>query len=636
MRPRNERSWDLRIADGLPMTAAETPSGIDLAREPDFDIGGLAVRPSTREVAHGDDRQTLEPRVMQALVALARRRGEVVSRDELIHTCWDGRIVGDDAINGCVAKVRRLGETHGAFTIETIPRVGYRLADAVRPRLAEDQRRRPRQFALVVGASLAVGVAALLISLWSMRQPAPVRVAVLPFETGAGDVAARALASRVRDQISGVLTARQVEVMAPGSARGARLVVAGTLERTGEVAQVRIHVDDPGSHLVLWQGIFEGPASIDSPLAQRAAAKVTDLVYAGVTIIGEGKGRVEPQALKSFILGRDAQRDGRRDESVEFFRAFRDRQPGLAVGHAFYATMLGNAASYQPPAVAAAWRAEGVQSAQKALKLNPNTAQGYWALASLTPQYERREQILSEGLKRAPNDGSLNTSQGVLLAELGRPREGLAYIRRGEVLDPLSAPKQFGDSIPLVTVGLVDEARAQLNNAYRIWPEGPNVPGYFTAFAVDAAAPAEARRILTGLRATNPAYAQEADLWLDYVKALDCRCRLAEAGRALLAAARSDRVDPGWVVPALVRLGQIDLAYEAAEQTTGRGAGYRMLLFADIAAPMLREPRFMDLAARLGLAQYWLASNRWPEFCAEPGLPYDCKVEAARAAAKKS
>ena len=46
---------------------------------------------------------------MQVLVALARRRGQVVSRDQLIETCWAGRVVGEDAINRCIAKVRRLG-----------------------------------------------------------------------------------------------------------------------------------------------------------------------------------------------------------------------------------------------------------------------------------------------------------------------------------------------------------------------------------------------------------------------------------------------------------------------------------------------------------------------------------------------
>ncbi|MBV9061399.1 MAG: winged helix-turn-helix domain-containing protein, partial [Alphaproteobacteria bacterium] len=66
--------------------------------------------------------------MMQVLVALARANGAVLSRDELIRQCWGGRIVGDDAINRCVSKVRQLADLGGkAFEIETIPRVGYRL-----------------------------------------------------------------------------------------------------------------------------------------------------------------------------------------------------------------------------------------------------------------------------------------------------------------------------------------------------------------------------------------------------------------------------------------------------------------------------------------------------------------------------
>jgi DNA-binding winged helix-turn-helix (wHTH) protein len=113
----------------MPITADERPPPVDLAREPDFTIGNLQVHPSSREVVVGGEREILEPRVMQVLVVLARRRGQVVSRDQLIETCWAGRVVGEDAINRCIAKVRRLAEAHGAFSLETIARVGYRLTD---------------------------------------------------------------------------------------------------------------------------------------------------------------------------------------------------------------------------------------------------------------------------------------------------------------------------------------------------------------------------------------------------------------------------------------------------------------------------------------------------------------------------
>ncbi|MEI9931760.1 MAG: winged helix-turn-helix domain-containing protein [Rhizomicrobium sp.] len=102
---------------------------IDIGAEPDFLLGGLSVHPSTREASIGDGRETVEPRVMQVLVALVRADGGVVSRDRLIEQCWGGRLVGDDAINSSVAKVRALAAltVPPAFEIETIPRVGYRL-----------------------------------------------------------------------------------------------------------------------------------------------------------------------------------------------------------------------------------------------------------------------------------------------------------------------------------------------------------------------------------------------------------------------------------------------------------------------------------------------------------------------------
>jgi DNA-binding winged helix-turn-helix (wHTH) protein len=103
-----------------------------LAGEEDFQLGSIWVRPSLREVEAGGVRETLEPRVMQVLVALARANGAVVSRDALIQQCWGGRIVGEDAINRCVSKVRQLSELGGskAFDVETIPRVGYRLRES--------------------------------------------------------------------------------------------------------------------------------------------------------------------------------------------------------------------------------------------------------------------------------------------------------------------------------------------------------------------------------------------------------------------------------------------------------------------------------------------------------------------------
>jgi TolB-like protein/Flp pilus assembly protein TadD len=101
---------------------------MQLAHQAAFKLGALKVRPSTREVETPHGREILQPRVMQVLVQLAQADGAVVSRDDLIESCWDGRVVGEDAITLVMMKLRKLAaRSEGAFAIETIPRVGYRL-----------------------------------------------------------------------------------------------------------------------------------------------------------------------------------------------------------------------------------------------------------------------------------------------------------------------------------------------------------------------------------------------------------------------------------------------------------------------------------------------------------------------------
>jgi len=104
---------------------------IDLAREAPFALADLRVAPSSRELVNGAGAVMLQPRIMQVLVALARRRGEVVSRDELIHSCWSGRTVGEDAINRCIQAIRRVAAQQGGFTVQTVARVGYRLVETL-------------------------------------------------------------------------------------------------------------------------------------------------------------------------------------------------------------------------------------------------------------------------------------------------------------------------------------------------------------------------------------------------------------------------------------------------------------------------------------------------------------------------
>ncbi|RZJ32021.1 MAG: hypothetical protein EON85_02465 [Brevundimonas sp.] len=100
---------------------------IELVSEEPFSLGTGKVHPASLEVVWPDGGCKLEPRVMQVLVALNRRRGAPLSREDLSRLCWEGRIVGDDALVRCIVKLRKIFQRDPAVEISSVAKVGYRL-----------------------------------------------------------------------------------------------------------------------------------------------------------------------------------------------------------------------------------------------------------------------------------------------------------------------------------------------------------------------------------------------------------------------------------------------------------------------------------------------------------------------------
>src|SRR5215470_1673799 len=148
-------------------TAAEFTREIVLAQEPDFRLSGTGVCPSSLEVSFQGETTALEPRVMQVLVALHRKRGQAVSRQELVESCWAGRVVTEGALNRPIAQLRKALRDPG-IRIDTVPTVGYRLnADTVAQWVPVGQ-------AAPVGQVAPVGQAASVGQVASVDQGAPV------------------------------------------------------------------------------------------------------------------------------------------------------------------------------------------------------------------------------------------------------------------------------------------------------------------------------------------------------------------------------------------------------------------------------------------------------------------------------
>jgi DNA-binding winged helix-turn-helix (wHTH) protein len=196
---------------------------IDLAHEPDIKIGPLTISPSTRKLIRNGSHITLENRVMQALVVLRHQNAAVVSRDELIAACWEGRFVSDDAINQVISRLRRaLAEIGGdVLAIETLSKIGYRLYPVDAPEKAtpwpEPAHRQPlARRPLLVGAAGLLGAAALGKLAWrQMRNPVSAEILTMM------DQSRQLMGQNTREgQNQGIGILRNVVAREPGYADG--------------------------------------------------------------------------------------------------------------------------------------------------------------------------------------------------------------------------------------------------------------------------------------------------------------------------------------------------------------------------------------------------------------------------------
>jgi DNA-binding winged helix-turn-helix (wHTH) protein/pimeloyl-ACP methyl ester carboxylesterase len=99
-----------------------------------FVFGDCAIDPERRELSRGNAVVEVEPQVFDLLLLLIRRRDQVVSRDDLLDSVWNGRIVSESTVNSRIAAARRaIGDSGGEQQlIRTVARRGVRFVGDVR------------------------------------------------------------------------------------------------------------------------------------------------------------------------------------------------------------------------------------------------------------------------------------------------------------------------------------------------------------------------------------------------------------------------------------------------------------------------------------------------------------------------
>jgi DNA-binding winged helix-turn-helix (wHTH) protein/Tol biopolymer transport system component len=98
-------------------------------QSPPFQLGAWRVDPAIGQLAQGTEVRRARALVMDLLLHLAARAGEVVSKEELIAGAWGGAAIADSALTSTIAELRELlgDQPRSPRYIETLPKRGYRL-----------------------------------------------------------------------------------------------------------------------------------------------------------------------------------------------------------------------------------------------------------------------------------------------------------------------------------------------------------------------------------------------------------------------------------------------------------------------------------------------------------------------------
>ena len=313
-------------------------------------VGGWAVEPALNQLSASGRTVKLEPKTMSALVYLADRPGQVVSREALLSAVWSGVVVGDDSLTQVVIKLRKaLGDAPEKPTyIQTISKGGYRLvapvvrsaevySAPVRPDTERLPAQRQRRFPWIAGAGVAALLLATVGAWWSKDEratgvlPGPIplantaaartaqpTVAIRPFEALGNDPQAELLARGITADLVtdlskvfglSIISVAPIDAPAggetPADAPPINYLVSGSVQRLDERLRLHVHLTDARTGKRLWSERFDRALSGLFAIQEELGPKILHVL---------------PAKVSEAELRRVAQRHTRNLEAYEYFQ----------------------------------------------------------------------------------------------------------------------------------------------------------------------------------------------------------------------------------------------------------------------------------------------------------------------------
>jgi DNA-binding winged helix-turn-helix (wHTH) protein/tetratricopeptide (TPR) repeat protein len=612
---------------------------IDLAAEREFELGGMTVTPADCAVATNGERREVQPRVMQVLVALAKERPRVVSREKLVQLCWDGRIVGDDSVNRCVLALRNLARefTPAPFEIETVPRVGHSLVENGYSHRSGPSGERGRRTLLISGlAIMLAAIAGLLLArsaAWPWPNPRAPTVVVI---AGANDPASQALARDVSERLGSFQPIHFSVLRLVGSERVARrsdlIVQVGRMVRDGRSGANLVLTTGRGN-AILWSRNIEQPSAKAADLRQQVAVTAA-LLLDCVDEAMASPDRLNEQTLKAYLGACVAIADPT-DNSEKVVQTLQQVVAGAPRFGAAWAKLLyAEAGVFGSAAFTEGQALKLKRHIVEARRIEPDMAEAYIAEAILQPDrnFVEKGRLLKTAVARNPNNASAHIEYAWFLGKVGLLDDAVLESRQAVRLDPLSPHVHDAYVTDLAIAGRLDAARAALRESERLWPGSASALDSRYRFNLRFGDPREALRMLRWGEVDYPG----ANIQTSFLEArIDPSPE--NVNRAIEQVRIVMRSYPEVIDGPLQTLAQFGRKDEVVDLLLKRphvdeSDLISSVIFRPAFRDIHRDPRFIQVAEHLGLLKYWRTTNEWPDFCFQPDLPYDCKVEAAKLA----
>ena len=601
---------------------------IDLENERPFRVGSAAIDPVSREAHHAGGNERLQPQTLKVLISLARRRNQVVTRGELIDCCWDGRIVGDDVINRSILLLRQFAERAGGFTIETVPKSGYRLVEA-----GSGNKAWRHQRLIVAAAILLVMGAAMAFWLRSGGRDATT-VAVASAD---GSKIAQELSRSLLTRLGSLQAAKTNGVKLAGSgdqSREADLIfeVSGTTAGGAIESNLVLLARQDGS--VLWSKEFRQPADKLAELEQQMAfttGRVLDCALEGRS--AEGK-QLPLDTFRLYLNGCAILADAYRVDPkrvIPIFSQVVAQAPKFAPG---WGKLILAEAQFVNAEIIFFDRRPRIPVAEHiaaARKLDPDLPEAFVAEHLTLPisAFDERLRLVERASARHPDNPDILAIRAEFLLAVGRHGEAIDAARRAYELDPLTPG--LGNNLiqTLAYAGRTEMAAEELKRAEQLWPGTLTLRDAQFRFHLRYGDPKQALRIVR-----TEGISREFEEFL-VAKIDPTPANIDRAVSAVRQRGTTSSKGINDLSQLLAQFGREDEIYELimSWRRTNQAGGMSGMLFRPTLRKFRSDPRFMRVADHLGLLAHWRSSGKWPDFCFEPDLGYDCKAEAAKLAA---